>query len=101
MEGLTAPRTEAADMMTSQRSGRTIMPKDSLPHALSPPSALLPHGLFATRRMPPYGLDNAVTSLARTICLGASTCVERPLALPRDMETRQDAQQMAECPGFP
>jgi hypothetical protein len=86
VEGLTAPRIEAADMMASQRSGRTIAPKDRLPHAPSPPSALLPHVLFTTRRMLPYGLDNAATSLARTICPGASMCVERPLALPCDLE---------------
>ena len=51
--------------------------------------------------MLPFSLDNAATSLARKICPGASTCVERPLALPRDIETRRQAQQVAEHLGFP
>ena len=67
-------------------------PRENLPRAPSPPSALLPHGLFATRRMLPFGLDNATTSLTRTIYPGASTCVERPLALLRDTKTRQQTQ---------
>jgi len=85
----------------SQQSGYPMAPRDSLPRAPSPPSALLPHGLFAARRMLPFDLDNTATSLARTICPGVGTCVERPLALPRDTETRQQAQQVAERPGFP
>ena len=73
----------------------------SIPRAPSPPPALLPHGLFATRRILPFGLDNAAMSLARTICLGAGTCVERPLVLPCDTERQHQTQQVAEQPGFP
>ena len=51
--------------------------------------------------MLPFGMDNAATSLARIICLGASTCVEQPLALPRNTETRQEAHQVTKCLGFP
>jgi len=48
-----------------------------------------------------FGLDNAATSLTRAICLGAGTFVERPLVLPRNAETRQQAPQVAEQSGFP
>jgi hypothetical protein len=91
-KGLIASRVETAVTTASQRSGHLTAPRDNVPRAPSPPAALLPHGLFATRRMLPFGLDNATTSLARTICLCASTCVERPLALPRNMGTREEAQ---------
>jgi hypothetical protein len=101
VEGLTAPHTKIADTTASQQSGHVVVPRDSLPHAPLPPFSLLPHGLFATRRMLPFVLDNAATSLTRAICPGAGTCVERPLALPRNTETRQEAQQAAECLGFP
>jgi len=57
-----------------------------MPRAPSPPSAQLPHGLFAARRMYLFGLDNAATSLARTICPSARTCVERPLVLLHDTD---------------
>ena len=88
VEESTALRTKIADTTAGQQSGCTMAPRGSLPRAPLPPSALLPHGLFATRRMLPFGLDNATTSLARTIFPGTSTCVDRPLALPCDMETR-------------
>ena len=101
MEGPTAPCTKVAVTMARQQSGRTMALRDSVPRAPSPPSALLPQGLFPTSQMLPFSLDNAATSLARTICPGISTCVERPLALPHDTETRQQAQQEVECRGFP
>ena len=88
-------------MQDRQQSGRATAPRDSVPRAPSPPSALLSHALFTTRRMLPFSLDNAATSLARAICPGASIYVEWPLALPCDIETRKEAQQVAECPGFP
>jgi len=48
--------------------------------APSPTAAkLLPHGLAL-----PFGLDNAVASLARAICPNAQTYVERPMVLPRN-----------------
>ena len=72
----------------------------SVPRAPSPPSALLPHCLFAARRTYPFGLDNAMTLLARTICLGAKTYMERPLVLLCDTETWQQAQPMVEQPDF-
>ena len=64
-----------------------MVPGGSVPHAPSPPSALLPHGLFATKWTLPFGLDNATTLLARAICSGAGTCVERPVVLLHDVET--------------
>ena len=101
MEGTTAPRTETAVTTARRQSGRMTASRSSVPYALSPPSALLPHGLFATRRMLLFGLDNAATSPARTICPGAGTCVERPLVLLHDTEMRQQAQQVVERLGFP
>jgi hypothetical protein len=94
MEGPIALCTKAAVTTARRQSDCTTALRGSVPHAPSPPSALLPHGLFATRRMLPFGLDKAATSLART-------CVERPVVLPHDTETRQQARQVAECPGFP
>jgi hypothetical protein len=32
-----------------------------------------------------FGLDNAATSLARIICSGVGTSIERPLILPPDV----------------
>jgi len=55
---------------------------------------LLPHGLFAPRRALPFGLDNAVASLARTICPNAQTYVERPMVLPQDAGARQQASEL-------
>ena len=101
MEEPTAPHTRTAVTMANQQSGHPTAQSDSIPRAPLPPSALLPHGLFTARRMLPFGMDNSSTSLTRTICPGASTCVERPLALQRSMEMRQRTQQVAECLGFP
>jgi len=67
---------------------------DSSSSALSPATALLPYGLFATRRALPFGLDNAATSLARTICPNAQTYVERPMVLPRDNGARPETSEM-------
>jgi len=67
------------------------------PRALSPTAVLLPHGLFATRRALPFGLDNAAASLARTICPNAQTYVERPMVLPRNNGARP---QTSELPDF-
>jgi len=64
---------------------------------LPPPTTLLPHGLFALKRAHLFGLDNAVTSLARIICPNAQTYVERPMVLPRDVRAQQQA---AELPDF-
>ena len=101
MEGPIALRTKTPVTTASQQSDRATVLRDSVPRAPSPPSALLTHGLFTTRRMLPFGLNNAATSLARVICPGASTCMEGLLALPRDIETQREAQQVVECPGFP
>ena len=70
---------------------------DDAPCALSPATTLLPHGLFAPRRVLPFGLDNAAASLARTICPNAQTYVERPMVLPRDAGAWQ---QTSELPDF-
>jgi len=101
MERSTPPRTETTVTTARRYSGRVSASRGSAPHAPSPPSALLPQGLFTTRRTPAFGLDNAVTSLARTICLDAGMCVERPLVIPHDTEMPQQAQQVAECLGIP
>ena len=101
VEGPIALRTRTTVTMANQRSDHQIVPRDGIPRALSPPSALLPHDLFTSRRTLLFGMDNAATSQARTICPGANTYVERPLALPRSTEARQEAHPVAECPGFP
>ena len=80
----TAPRPETAGMTARRHEDRTTTMGDGAPCALSPAATLLPHGLFAPRRALPFGLDNAATSLARTICPNAQTYVERPMVLPRD-----------------
>ena len=86
---------------TSQcQDNRATASDGSAPRAPSPPSALLPHGLFAVGRTYPFGLDNAATSLARTIFPGAKTYVERPPVLPYDAETQPQAQPTAEQPDF-
>ena len=56
----------------------STVPRNTIPRAPSPPSTLLPHGLFATRRTLPFSLNNAATSLARTVHPSANTHVERP-----------------------
>ena len=101
MEGPTDPCAETAVTTTRRQSGRATVSGGSVPRAPLPPSALLPHGLFTTRQMLLFGLDNAATSLARTICPDAGTCEEQPLVLPRDMEMQQQDQQVAERSGFP
>jgi len=78
------PRPETTGMTARRHESRTTTTGDSAPYALSPDTTLLPHGLFAMRRALPFGLDNATTSLARTICPNAQTYVERPMVLPRD-----------------
>jgi len=77
------------------RTGTVGMPaqhytttRGDAPRALAPTARLLPHRLFTPRRALPFGLDNAATSLARTICPNARTYVERPMVLPRDSEAR-------------
>ena len=77
----TAPHAEATSVMAWRQDGHTATLVDSVPRALSPSAALLPHGLFAPRRAHPFGLDNAATSLARAICLNAKKYMERPLVL--------------------
>jgi len=67
---------------------------EDAPRALSSPTTLLPHGLFAPRRALPFGLDNAAASLARTICPSAQTYVERPMVLPHDAGTQQQAPEL-------
>ena len=101
VEEPTAPHAKAKVMTARRQDDRATASGGSVPRAPSPPSALLPRKLFATRQMLPFGMDNAMTSLARTICLGAGTSVERPLALPRDTETQQQTQQVAKRPDFP
>jgi hypothetical protein len=67
-----ASRAKAMGTMSRRQDGYATASGASVPRAPSPPSALLPHGLFAARRTYPFGLDNATTSLTKTICLGAS-----------------------------
>ena len=93
----TAPRPETAGMTAQRHEDRTTTTGDGAPCVLSPTTTLLPHGLFALRRVLPFGLDNAAASLARTICPNAQTYVERPMVLPRDAGARQ---QTSELPDF-
>lgn len=46
-------------------------------------------------------MDNAATSLARTICHGTNTHVEWPLALKCSIVARQEAHSVGESPCFP
>ena len=101
VEELTPPCTETIVTTARRQSGHATASGGSVPCAPSPPSALLPHGLFTTRQTLPFDLDNTATSLAMTICPGAGTCVERPLVLPHDIEMQRQTQQMAEQSGFP
>ena len=101
MEGPTTPHAKTTVMMARRPSHRMTALGRSIPCAPSPPSTLLPHGLFAARWMLPFDLDNIATSLSRTICPGVGTCVEWPLVLPHDTETQQRTQQVAEESGFP
>jgi len=88
-------RQEVAQEPAAPRTGTMGMPaqhhmttRGDAPRALSPTVRLLPHGLFTSKRALPFGMDNAVTSLARTMCPNAQTYVERPMVLPRDSEAR-------------
>ena len=92
----TAPRAETMGMTSRRHEDRMTTGGDT-PHALSPTTRLLPHGLVAPRRALPLGLDNATTSLARAICPNAQTYVERPMVLPRDPGAQQ---QTSELPDF-
>jgi len=92
----TAPRAETVGMTAQCHEDRTTTGDDA-PRALSPTATLLPHGLFATRRVLPFGLDNVAASLARTICPNAQTYMERPMVLPRDNGARS---QTTELPDF-
>jgi hypothetical protein len=91
-----APRAETTGMTAQRHEDRTTKGGDA-PRVLSPTATLLPHGLFATRRALPFGLDNAAASLARTICPNAQTYVERPMVLPRNNGARP---QTSELPDF-
>ena len=101
MQEPTAPRAEATVTTARRQVSHVMASGSSVPRAPSPPSALLPHDLFTARWTYPFGLDNTAMSLARTICPGAGTCVERPLVLLHDTEMRQQAQQVVERLGFP
>lgn len=79
----------------------SAVPRETIPSAPSPPSALLPHGLFATRQMLPFGLDNTTTSLTKTVHPSTNAHVERPLALTRSVTARQEVPLLAASPGFP
>ena len=92
----TAPRAETAGRTAQRREDRTTTMGDGAPCALSPATALLPHGLFAPRRALPFGLDIAAASLAKTICPNAQTYVERPMVLPRDTEVQQRMSELSD-----
>ena len=87
-------------MTVRRQDGHTTTLDNSAPRVFSPSTTLLPHGLFASRKAHLFGLDNVVTSLARSICPDAKTYMERPLVLPCDDETQQQAQQAAKLPDF-
>ena len=101
MQEPTAPRAEATVTTARRQVSHVMASGSSVPRTPSPPSALLPHDLFTARWTYPFGLDNTAMSLTRAICPGAGTCVERPLVLPRDLGTRQQARQVAEQSDFP
>ena len=94
---LTTPHAGAVGMTARRHEDRAMTLGDDAPRAVPSSTTLLPHGLFAPRRTLPLGLDNAATSLARTICPNAQTYVERPMVLPRDVGARQQA---ADLPDF-
>jgi len=94
-------RQEVAQEPAAPRTGTMGMPaqhhtttRGDAPRALAPTARLLPHGLLTQRRALPFGLDNATTSLARTICPNAQTYVERPMVLPRDFESRPPTSEL-------
>jgi len=90
-----APRNTGT---TAQRREDRTTTGDNAPRALSPTTRLLPHGLIASRRALPFGLDNAAASLARAICPNAQTYVERPMVLPRGPGAQRPT---SELPDFP
>jgi len=90
----TALRAETAGMTARRHEDRATTLGDGASCALSSSTTLLPHGLFAPRRALSFGLNNAVASLARTICPNAQTYVERPMVLPRDAGARQQASEL-------
>jgi len=90
----TTPRAGAAGTTARRHEDRATTMGDDAPRVLLSPTMLLPHGLFAPRRALPFGLDNAVASLARTICPNAQTCMERPMVLPRDDGAQQQAPEL-------
>jgi len=91
-----ARRTETTGMTAQHREDHTTTGGDA-PRALSPTPRILPHGLFASRRALPFGLDNAAASLARALCPNTQTYVERPMVLPRGPGAQP---QMSELPDF-
>jgi len=93
----TAPRADATDTVARRHGGHAMTLGDNAPRVLPPSTTLLPHGLFALRRMHPFGLHNAAASLARTICPNAQAYMERPMVLPHDTGGQQQA---AELPDF-
>ena len=82
--------------MTAQRYKDHTTTGGDAPRALSPTASLLPHGLFAPRGAVPFGLDNAVASLARAICPNDQTYVERPMVLPRDPGAQQPTSELSD-----
>jgi len=71
MQEPTTPRAGAAGTTARRHEDHAATLGDDAPHVLPSPTTLLPHGLFAPRRTLPFGLDNAASSLARTICPNA------------------------------
>jgi hypothetical protein len=61
---------------------------------------LLLHGLFAARRLLLFDLDNAVTSLARTVLPRANTHAERPLALACGVIAQKEIPSSVKSPSF-
>ena len=92
----TAPHAETAGMMARFHEDRTTTMGDGAPRAPSPATTLLPHRLFAPRRALPFGLDNAVASLATATCPNAQTYMERPMVLPRDTGAQQQMSELAD-----
>ena len=101
VESPSALRPRAAAKPTSQGSNhRSAAPREAIPRVPSPPSALLPHVLFATRQLLLFGLDNAETSLTKTVRPSANAHIERPLALARSVTTQREVPSSAESPSF-
>ena len=89
MQESIAPRGETTDTVARHCKDRATALSDDAPRLLPSSTTLLPHVLFAPRRTFPFGLDNAATSLARTIRPNVQTYVERPMVLPRDARAQQ------------